>query len=285
MRDEAIAQFRAMGLRTKKAFGQNFLTDPSICEQIAALALPEKSGTVIEIGPGLGALTEPLLNQGADVVAIEKDRDLAAILRKTFEPVLTEKRLELIEGDATKQNWPALIQNKKSPHVLTGNVPYSVTGMLVEQATRYAPEFIRTVFMVQKEVADRLCADPDTSDYGALTVFVQAQFLVERAFIVRAHHFFPRPEVDSAVVVMNRRSEPISAETQAFREIVKRAFSQRRKTLRNAWKGIFNWPSTELESHAAQCSISLDARGETLSVEQFANLAKLAGSKLANLLV
>jgi len=127
--------------------------------------------------------------------------------------------------------------------------------------------------MVQAEVADRLIAAPATESYGALSVFAQAAFDVRRLLVVRAGAFYPRPEVDSAVVVLQPHATPRAEETDRFRAAVKAAFEMRRKTLRNAWRGLYGWSSAELEREAALAGISLDARGETLSVEQFARIA------------
>ncbi len=130
--------------------------------------------------------------------------------------------------------------------------------------------------MVQAEVAERLAAEPDTEAYGALTVFVQAAFAVKKILTVKGGAFYPRPEVDSAVVLLIPHRPRKAAETEAFRALVKGAFGARRKTLRNAWKGIFGWSREELEAKATAAGISLDARGETLGVEAFARLAGMA---------
>jgi 16S rRNA (adenine1518-N6/adenine1519-N6)-dimethyltransferase len=267
---------RARGLSPKKRFGQNFLADPHAAGIIAEAATTPPGGTVLEIGAGLGALTRPLLDRAARVVAVERDRDLVPILAGELgDP---GDRLAIVEADALDVDWAAALASGPRPHVLAGNLPYLITGKLVERAVGLASAVDRAVFMVQAEVADRLAAAPDTDAYGALTVFVQAAFDVRRILAVKGGAFFPRPEVDSAVVLLTPCRPPRAEETGAFRALVKAAFGARRKTLRNAWKGIFGWSREELEARAAAAGISLDARGETLSVEDFARMAGRSGT-------
>jgi 16S rRNA (adenine1518-N6/adenine1519-N6)-dimethyltransferase len=275
---------RARGLAPKKRFGQNFLTDPRTCEGIAAAAagLPATgapdapAGTVLEIGAGLGALTRPLCERAAHVIAIERDRDLVPILREELSQPIADGKLELIEADATQVDWPATLAPWPKPHAVAGNLPYLLTGMLLEQATHAASAIDRAVFMVQLEVAERLAARPGSGSYGALSVFVQAAFDVRRIFTVRAGSFYPKPAVDSAVVLLVPHAPPRAVETKAFQAAVRAAFGARRKTLRNAWKGLYGWSREELTARAEEAGISLDARGETLSVEDFGRFSALA---------
>jgi 16S rRNA (adenine1518-N6/adenine1519-N6)-dimethyltransferase len=262
-------------LRAKKAFGQNFLHDPGLCRTIAELVETPPGGTVLEIGPGLGALTTPLLERAGHVVAVERDRDLVPLLQEAFAPAIAEGRLTLLEDDAATVDWLAVLRAAgPAPHRLAGNLPYAITGRLLQIATNVAPHLERAVFMVQREVADRLVASPASKDYGALTVFAQAAFSIERALSIGSGAFWPAPEVESSVVVLRPHARPRALETAAFAEAVKRAFAQRRKTLRNAWKGLYGLPEAELAARAARAGVDLTARGETLSVEQFAAVAE-----------
>jgi len=265
---------RARGLSPKKALGQNFLTDPRTAERIAEAAAPS-GGTVLEIGPGTGALTRPLLARADRVIAIERDRDLVPLLRDELADAIASNQLSVVEGDATAVAWLPLLESGPAPRALAGNLPYLLTGKLIEQAVTLAPHIERAVVMVQLEVAERLAAQPSTKAYGALTVFVQAAFDVERLLVARAGAFYPRPEVDSAVVVLHRRAAPRATEDEALRALVKGAFGQRRKTLRNAWRGVFGWSTDELAARATSAGIDLDRRGETLSVEEFEAMARL----------
>jgi 16S rRNA (adenine1518-N6/adenine1519-N6)-dimethyltransferase len=261
----------------KKRLGQNFLTDPRAAAKIAERATTPEGGTVVEIGPGTGALTAPLVERAGRVIAIELDADLLPGLRERFAADIETGRLTLIEGDAAAIPWPPLFEGEPRPHTLAGNVPYMITGRLIELAIDAADHVDAVVLMVQKEVADRLSAAPGTKEYGALTVFARAAFSVERLLVVRAGSFFPRPEVDSAVVVLSPERPRRALETPAFKAAVKAAFGMRRKTLRNAWRGLCGWSDQEIAERAAAAGISLDARGETLTVEQFAAMTAKAG--------
>lgn len=270
--------------RPKKSFGQHFLADKRIAQAIAELAARPSGGsiqpagapggTILEIGPGQGALTVHLLERAARVVAIERDRDLLPVLRATFADAIAEGRLVLIEDDAATVDWAAALGDGPSPRRVAGNVPYNITGRLIERAVQLAPQIDGAVFMVQKEVADRLVAPADSEHYGALSVFVQAAFAVHRALVVRRGAFFPPPQVDSAVVTFTSLNPPLAVETPAFRELVKRAFMARRKTLRNAWKGFQGLTPDALTARAQAAGVSLDARGETLSVADFDRMAR-----------
>jgi len=227
---------------------------------------------VLEIGAGLGALTDRLLARGCSVVAIERDRDLLPILEQVFAADRERGRLELVEADAKAANWDQLL-GQHPRRVLAGNLPYQITGPLLRKTIRLAAGIARAVYLVQKEVADRLAAAPGSGDYGALSIFVQAAFGVERALVIRPGSFYPTPRVDSAVVVLTPLAEPWTRETPAFRALVKLAFSARRKTLRNAWRSL--GAGDELERAAREAGVRLEARGETLAVADYARMARL----------
>ena len=216
----------------------------------------------------------------AHVTAIEFDRDLVPILREDLAAEIAAARLDLIEGDAAGVDWAEKLAGGSRPHVVAGNLPYLITGKLIEKAVGLAASIDRAVFMVQAEVADRLAAPPDGEAYGALSVFVQAAFEVKRILTVKGGAFHPRPEVDSAVVLLVPHRPLRAEETPAFRAAVKAAFGARRKTLRNAWKNLYGWSREELDERAREAGIDLGARGETLAVEDFARIAKLAPEPL-----
>jgi 16S rRNA (adenine1518-N6/adenine1519-N6)-dimethyltransferase len=262
-----------IGLKPKKSFGQNFLNDARIISAIAQVCVPDtdmKRATVLEIGAGTGALTSALLERAHNVIAMERDRDLVPLLNLTFADEIADNRLAILEADAARFDLRAFFSEKTAPRVLAGNLPYQITGRLLELATGVADVIERAVFMVQREVADRLVASPSTKDYGGLTVFVRAAFDVTRALAVSRGSFYPAPNVDSAVVVLTPRAERIE-ETRAFRSVVKAAFEQRRKTLRNAWSSLGD--KSTIERAAQTAGVSLDARGETLDVHAFARVA------------
>lgn len=269
MTHDPKAVLRARGLVPKKSFGQNFLRDANIVAKIADLAVAgdqAKTTRICEIGAGTGALTAKLAERALAVVAIERDRDLVPVLVERFADA---PHVRVVEADAKTADLREHL-GATPPRALVGNLPYQLTGVLLENATRLARSFERAVFMMQREVADRIAAPPGSKTYGALTVFVGAQFAVHRAFLVPPHVFFPAPDVESAVVVLRPREDAV-LEDDVFRNVVKLAFAQRRKTLRNAWGHLCD--PTRLESACAHVGIDLGARAETLSIAQFAALA------------
>lgn len=239
-----------------RRLGQHFLEDRRILGRIADALAPVPGETVLEIGPGRGALTEVLLARGVNVVAIEKDRALAAALARPH--------LSVIEGDALRVDWPRVSK-------IVGNIPYYITSPLIDKAlTPPLPE--RVVFLVQAEVADRLAAKPGSKTYGALTVGVQAVCRVEKLFAVAAGSFKPPPKVRSAVVRLMPLAEPIvrSEEIARFRTFVTACFSQRRKQLKNAVPGL---SADQLE----ELGIDPTLRPERLTPEAFVRLLRHRG--------
>jgi 16S rRNA (adenine1518-N6/adenine1519-N6)-dimethyltransferase len=259
------------GLKPKYSFGQNFLADERFTARIAETCAAS-GGSVIELGAGLGALTRPLLASGvAWVLAVERDRDLVPALGQELAREVESGRLQIWEADAKTVDLAAQLAGKPKPHVVAGNLPYQITGPLLEKAVHASPSIDRAVFMVQLEVADRLAAPPNSDAYGALSVFAQRAFKVTRAFVVKRGAFYPQPNVDSAVVKL----EPLGAgpETDEFRSVVRSAFGQRRKKLKNVWAGIFGERGLDLAAAAARAGIDLSARGETLGVAEFERMA------------
>lgn len=261
----------ASGLSPKSSFGQNFLADPNIARKIAEIATSPPGGTTIEIGAGLGSLTFELARRARNVVAVERDRDLVPVLRHELES-RSIANVTVLEADAKQIDYEALLDGTPRPRVLAGNLPYQLTGPLLQRTVALAPCLDRVVYMVQLEVAARLSAKPRESDYGALTVFVKAAFSVDRAFVVRRGAFFPQPNVDSAVIVLTPAHQRVE-ETPAFRAVVRAAFAKRRKTLKNAWSGVLGLSAADLAAAAARAGIDLSARGETLDVGAFAKMA------------
>jgi 16S rRNA (adenine1518-N6/adenine1519-N6)-dimethyltransferase len=217
----------------KKSLGQHFLRDPNLLRRIAAALEIERGDTVLEIGPGPGGLTEQLYAVSDRLIAIEKDRDLVPQLRTRF------PRMELVEGDALEVDWHALAGT--GPVRIAGNIPYNITSPLLEQAlTPPRPRCV--VYLVQKEVADRVAAKPGGSEYGALTVGIQAVAKVERLFKVPAGAFHPPPKVDSAVLRLTPLATPLiaDAEVGGFRRFVVGLFGFRRKQLVRGLRELTN---------------------------------------------
>jgi len=261
------------GLTPKRAFSQNFLISESAVTRIAAAVAPALGERVLELGPGLGTLTGALLRAGADVVAIERDRGMIAVLAAE----MPRARVRVIEGDAAEVDYAALAtelcagDTSSAQLAVTGNLPYAVTGGILRNLTAARLHLSRAVVMVQREVRDRMLAEPGTSEYGALTVFVQGAFAVTPVLAVPPGAFFPAPKVASAVVKLVPHAVPRALETPALRRLVRAIFDARRKTLRNALGRVYGQRCAD----DALDALGLDPqlRGETLGVEQMAALA------------
>jgi 16S rRNA (adenine1518-N6/adenine1519-N6)-dimethyltransferase len=253
------------GHRARRRFSQNFLHDAHYVARIVDAVAPAPGDRIVEIGPGLGALTAPLIERAGHVTCVEIDRDLAARLRARFPPA----RLTLIEGDALKLDWRALAQADARPLVLVGNLPYHISTPLLFALTPIADRVRTQHFMLQKEVVDRIVAAPGGKDYGRLSVMLQLRYRVARLFVVPAGAFTPAPKVQSAFVRMlplpAEALPPVAADVVA--RVVGAAFGKRRKTLRNALAGLLP------EDAIRAAGVDPSARAETLSVAQFVALA------------
>lgn len=265
------ALLERFGVSPKRSFGQNFLSDLRLCERIAELAIPDAGGTAVEIGAGLGALTRLLLPRTSRLVAIERDRDLIGPLRELFRSELEQGKLELLEADAKQVDYLGCFTAAPRPYRVIGNLPYQLTGPLLRRVVELSQVIDRSALLVQLEVAERVRAVAGSSDYGALSVFVQAQYRVERPLLVHRAAFYPRPRVDSALLVLSPLRPPVHEETAVFRALVKAAFAQRRKQLLNAWGRLHG--RSMLESAAKGAGVDLSRRGESLTVLEFAKMA------------
>ncbi len=261
-----------MTYRPKKRFGQNFLRDQSVVDRILAAAALEEDSRVLEIGPGLGVLTGRLLDRSAEVHVMEVDRDLVERLKSRKEP-----RLIIHEGDCLCMDWPHLLPNP--PYTLVANLPYNISSQVVFQILDHRALFRRCVLMFQKEVADRLAADPGTKDYGILSVFCRLWFDIRRIAIVPPGAFYPPPKVTSAVLAFEPLEAPrVPLDDEAFfRKVVKGAFAQRRKTLRNTLNAAGFGDG--LDEVLAANGIDPGRRGETLTLEEFARLSQALGAR------
>lgn len=268
------------GLSAKKGFGQNFLVAPHVVQSIAEACVPAAEvgrAHVVELGAGTGALTRALCKRAARVVAVERDRDLVPVLNEELADEIAAGKLTIVEGDAQAVTVRELLGDAGgAPKVLCGNLPYQITGRLLEGAVVQADDLDRAVFMVQLEVAERLAAEPSSKIYGALTIFVRAAFVARKLFVVSPGSFHPPPDVTSAVIALEPERPRRAEETPTFRALVKGAFMMRRKTLRNAWSGVA--PAARIAAAAEVAAISLDSRGETLDVDAFARMARALDS-------
>jgi 16S rRNA (adenine1518-N6/adenine1519-N6)-dimethyltransferase len=260
--DTILREIRVSPVRS---LGQNFLHDRNLATWIVSKAELTTDDYVIEIGPGLGALTEFILESGARVLAIEKDQRLAQFLGERF----AGTRLEIIHGDALDFDLRPLFAERRVK--LLGNLPYYVASQLLLKFTKYPSPISLWVFMLQKEMARRISAAPGTADYGALSLAVQLKYRVDFLRTVPATVFLPQPEVDSAIVRMVPRApdELPSHDAETFSRIVRQGFSQRRKQLRNLLKTeVLEWTEA-----AASLGFDARARAEELSLAQWIALS------------
>ena len=264
--------FVERGLRAKRSLGQCFLADRNIARRIGQLAVIEPGCRTLELGPGTGSLTSVLLDLGADVVAIERDQSLVDLLLATFETA----SLHVVYDDAAACDWVGLLDPARA-NVVVGNIPYNLTGKLLRRAIEVADHVRRVVFMVQREVADRVRAPVGTKDYGALSVFMQQRFHVQTCFVVPPTCFRPEPSVHSAVIALEPRPVDPSVDQACFELLVTSAFQHRRKTLRNAWKPRL---TDALEQALSDRRLTLQARAEHLTPDDYAYLAKANTAKL-----
>ena len=260
----------------KKKFGQNFLTDHNILTKITETADLSKEVNVIEIGPGIGSLSQYLLEEAAEVMAFEIDKSLIPILEETMAPY---DNFTLVSEDILKVDLLSEIQKVKNPNLpikVVANLPYYITTPILMHLIESKIPFSEFVVMMQKEVADRIAARPKTKAYGSLSIAVQYYMEASVAFIVPRTVFIPAPNVDSAILKMVRREEPLVEveDEEWFFKTMHSSFVHRRKTLMNNMQAAFGKDSKpEIEKLLAQAEISPTIRGEALSIEEFAKLA------------
>ncbi len=268
---------KTFNLRASKKLGQNFLVDAGIVRGIVEAAEIQPGDRVLEIGPGIGTLTQGLLEAGANVTAVELDKKLPAVLAKTLEGY---ENFTLIPGDILKTDIPALMGEEKFK--VAANLPYYITTPILMTLLEKKLPITQLVTMVQKEVAERMIAQPGTKAYGALSVAVQYYTEPHIAMDVPPKSFIPAPEVDSVVIACRvRETHPVdikdAAEEKLFFRVVKGAFGQRRKTLGNALKAA-GFDKELLAKALENAGVDAGRRGETLTLAEFAAIARELGN-------
>ncbi|HEY6093411.1 MAG TPA: 16S rRNA (adenine(1518)-N(6)/adenine(1519)-N(6))-dimethyltransferase RsmA [Gallionellaceae bacterium] len=253
--------------KARKRFGQNFLVDQQIIGDIVAAIRPMPEDSMVEIGPGLGALTRPLLKVLNKLHVVEIDRDIIARLKTDY----PQDKIVIHEGDALKFDFAQL----PAPLRIVGNLPYNISSPLLFHFSSYAERISDMHFMLQNEVVERMVAEPSTEAYGRLSVMLQYRFYMEKLLDVPPESFRPAPKVDSAIVRMIPlpASEVVVRDEAKFAEIVTAAFGQRRKTLRNTLKPYLN------EADFEKLGIDAQLRAENLGVAEFARIAELVSSR------
>ena len=253
--------------KAKKKFGQNFLVDEQIIADIIRAIRPKADDNMVEIGPGLGALTRPLLKQLNTLHVVEIDRDIIARLKTDY----PQDKIVIHEGDALKFDFAGL----PAPLRIVGNLPYNISSPLLFHFSDYAARITDMHFMLQNEVVERMVAAPSTPEYGRLSVMLQYRFYMEKLIDVPPESFRPAPKVDSAIVRMVPiPADEITVKDEAlFAKVVSAAFGQRRKTLRNTLKSRLG------EADFAQLGIDAQLRAENLGVAEFANITRLLSGR------
>ncbi len=256
-------------IQPKKRLGQTFLVKQFIAEEIVRLANITSCDIVIEIGSGLGILTLSLAGSGAKIIGLEYDITLASILQK----IITNKNTEIIRADALNFNYEEAFTKHKSKLKIIGNLPYYMTSPLIFKLLGLK-SIIETIFiMIQKEVADRIVAQPETRNYGTLSIFSQLYFNVSKKLTVTKDCFYPPPKVDSEVVEFTIRDTPLVEikDEQLFEKLVRASFSKRRKTFLNSMKGAnyLNRDKEEILQAMERSGIDPRRRPETLAISEF----------------
>ena len=238
----------------RKRFGQNFLVDHRIINQIISTISPKNDDCIVEIGPGKGAITFPLIEHLDHLSVIEIDRDLVSMLESEG-----QEKLTIYQSDALTFDFSQIPKKLR----VIGNLPYNISSPLLFHLLSYRKQIIDMTFMLQKEVVDRIVAPPGNKTYGRLSVMMQAFYEVELMFVVPKESFEPQPKIESAILYLKTREQPLVKNSKPLEEIVKLAFSQRRKTLKNCLKSVLNQSQTEID---------LSQRAEMLSTENFVTL-------------
>lgn len=259
---------KTFNLRASKRLGQNFLIDAEVVKKIVDAAEIAEGEEILEIGPGIGTLTQGLLEAGAKVTAVEIDKKLPAVLAETLAGY---ENFKLIQGDILKVNLQEIFSGSFK---VVANLPYYITTQILLSLLEKKLPVTKIVTMVQKEVAERMTAAPNSKTYGAMTVAVQFRSDVKIAFDVLPSSFLPRPEITSSVVVCDIKKSPIKvSDEDFFIKVVRASFGQRRKTILNSLVGA-GFPREVISKALQEAEINFERRAETLSIEDFSRLAE-----------
>lgn len=252
----------------RKRFGQNFLTDDGVLNNIINVIRPEPNDSMVEIGPGLAAMTRLLLQSVDHLHVVELDRDLVARLQKDFDPA----KLTVHSADALQFDFTQIPVAAGQKLRIVGNLPYNISSPLLFHLAEIAPQVQDQFFMLQKEVVERMVAEPGNKEYGRLSVMLQWRYDMDLMFIVPPTAFNPPPKVESAIVRMIPKAAPLACDVKCLQAVVTKAFSQRRKVIRNCLAGMF------VEAQLVQAGIDPQLRPEAIGLEQYVALARLQQS-------
>jgi 16S rRNA (adenine1518-N6/adenine1519-N6)-dimethyltransferase len=253
--------------RPKKSLGQNFLRDESVIDRIVRALDLSNGETVVEIGPGDGALTRKLLETHANVIAIEIDRELVPILQRQFQSI---SQFQVIEGDVLETEFAQLLSvDKSSNNKLVGNLPYYISTAILQKLASERSSFSKIVLMLQREVAERITAMPGNSERGFLTVIIEAAFAATHLFDVPPTAFYPQPKVWSSVVEITPKPASITDKPQ-FAKLLSTAFEQKRKTILNNLKDKY----ADSETLLVKTGVDPKRRAETLTLDEWVALCR-----------
>jgi 16S rRNA (adenine1518-N6/adenine1519-N6)-dimethyltransferase len=266
----------ANGMAMQKKFGQNFMVNPAAREKIAGLLSAETGDEVWEIGPGLGCMTEALLEKGCKVRVFEIDRGFISMLHSFFSKEESEGRFSIVEGDVLK-TWKN--QDRNTSVRLFGNLPYNIAATFIADTIASGVFFDRCVFTVQKEVTDRICAAPGTKNYSSFSVLCQLSYDVSPGIELAPGNFWPRPNVSSQAVLLKRKEKLPDVDTKKFVSVVHALFSSRRKTIANNIKPLLK-PQMQAEELFEKAGLDKSERAENLTVENFVRLSQILSSDI-----
>lgn len=274
---EVISVLESEGLAMSKKFGQNFLVDHNARESIREKIAYKENLSAWEIGPGMGAITSLVLNSGIKVKAFEIDKGFCRLLKERA--FSDEANFTLIEGDALK----TIVNQSEIPDIIYGNLPYNVGSIIIARLIENSILPERMVYTLQREVVERICAKENSDDYSSFSVLCQIDYKPTLSFVIRKGCFYPEPQVESAVVVMEKRKESLVPESlrETFLEVNRALFSQRRKTIKNNLKAL---NLKDIDRVIASSNLAGNERAETLSIEKIVEIAKAVNSdKLSSL--
>ena len=274
---EVISVLESEGLAMSKKFGQNFLIDHNARESIREKIAYKENLSAWEIGPGMGAITSLVLNSGIKVKAFEIDKGFCRLLKERA--FSDEANFTLIEGDALK----TISDQSEIPDIIYGNLPYNVGSIIIARLIENSILPERMVYTLQREVVERICAKENSDDYSSFSVLCQIDYKPTLSFVIRKGCFYPEPQVESAVVVMEKRKESLVPESlrETFIEVNRALFSQRRKTIKNNLKAL---NLKDIDRVIASSNLAGNERAETLSIEKTVEIAKAVNSdKLSSL--
>ncbi len=263
-------------IQPSKGFGQNFLINPSVCPKLCDEADVNETTNVLEIGPGIGTLTQELSARANRVIAVELDKRLLPVLEKTLSHA---RNVDVVQGDILKLDIAALLQQFDGPAMLCANLPYNITSPILMKLLEERFALTRLTVMVQKEAADRICAAPGSRDAGAISYAVHYYATPRRCFTVKPGSFYPPPKVTSAVIQLDiRQNTALSANSQAEKQLfslIRAGFSQRRKTLVNALSQNVSVSKQDVTDALAKLNLSPTIRPEAMTLDNFLSLRAL----------